>query len=168
MLIHGCLIIENLSAHSDRSCGMKRMCMVKAVLYRPCSIHIPITLTYVTCIHALKHVYFNELMQEYRCIIHPALHSLLSFPIHPSASFPSVCVYVFPSTFLPFSPCPFDRPNIRCLMCTCVHQRVYGQQCIASIKLPQLGRERQILSWLWLMASDNITASYLYFLTSHI
>lgn len=71
-----------------------------------------------------------------------------AFP-RPSVSFFSVCiclcltlsVSVSPSS-LPFSPSPFDRPNIRCLMCTCVHQRVYGQQCIASIKLPYLGRER--------------------------
>lgn len=79
--------------------------------------------------------------------------------IHPSPVSFCHCVCQTVSVSPPSS--PPDRHNIRCWMCTCGHQCVYSQQRIASIKLPHLCRERWILSRLWLMASDNITASYL-------
>lgn len=58
----------------------------------------------------------------------------------------------------------FDTPHIRYFMCTCVYPGVVDQWCVAHIKLSHLSRERQTCWRLWLMASDNITASYLYFL----
>lgn len=123
-------------------------------------------------IHLLIHVYLRDLALEYGCIIHSA-HFTRCCP-SPSIHQLLLCLRVFVSNTVCFPVClsplltlppssHFDRPNIRCLMCPCVHQRVYGRLCIASIKLPRPSMERQILSRLWHKASDNITASYLYF-----
>lgn len=74
--------------------------------------------------------------------------------------------HCFSHTFLSPLPSLFDTPHKRYFMCTCVYPGVPDQRCVAHIKLSHLSRKRQTCFRLWLMASDNITAFYLYFLPS--
>lgn len=158
-------VIENPSADAQTLVMVcddwhATLCTLRRTRFRPSSFRASLFINMLIYVWGIKSVISESAVDWSSTSFTGALHSIH----HPLPCLRLCIEHCFSHSSLSLLHSLFDTPHRSYFMCTCVYPGVAAQRCVSHIKLSHLNRERQPSLWLWLMASDNVTASCLYFL----